>query len=66
MPNGSIENVNSPLMQEAEGNQATKVPSAESAISANAEEGMRKRGQLNDAGKSAQADTAANGHQIQR
>ena len=69
VPNGSIENVNSPLMQEAEaaeGKQTTKVPSAESAISANAEEGMRKRGQLNDAGKSGQADTAANGHQIQR
>ncbi|WP_046243948.1 hypothetical protein [Hymenobacter terrenus] len=41
-------------------------PSAESTISANAEEGMRKRGQLRDAGKSSQADTAENGHQIQR
>jgi len=41
-------------------------PSATSAISANAEEGMRKRGKLNDAGKSSQADTAENGHQIQR
>ena len=70
VPNGSIENANSPLIQAAEaeatGKKTTKVPSAESAISANAEEGMRKRGQLNDAGKSGQADTAANGHQIQR
>ena len=41
-------------------------PKVESTISANAEEGMRKRGQLNDAGKSSQADTAENGHQIQR
>lgn len=41
-------------------------PSAASAISANAEEGMRKRGKLNDVGKSTQADTAANGHQMQR
>ncbi|SFQ34395.1 hypothetical protein [Hymenobacter arizonensis] len=41
-------------------------PKAESTISANAEEGQRKRGKLNDAGKSTQADTAASGHQIQR
>jgi predicted component of type VI protein secretion system len=41
-------------------------PKVESTISANAEEGMRKRGQMNDAGKSGQADTAANGHEIQR
>ena len=41
-------------------------PSAESAITANAEEGLRKRGKLRDAGKSGQADTADNGHQIQR
>ena len=70
VPNGSIENANSPLIKaaeaEGEGEQMTKVPSAESAISANAEEGMRKRGKLNDAGKSSQADTTANGHQIQR
>jgi len=70
VPNGSIENVNSPLMQAAEaqaqGKSTAHVPSAESAISANAEEGMRKRGKLNDAGKSSQADTAENGHQIQR
>ena len=70
VPNGSIENANSPLIQAAEaeaaGTNSKPVPSAESAISANAEEGMRKRGKLNDAGKSAQADTAANGHQIQR
>jgi hypothetical protein len=71
LPNGSIENVNSPLMQAAKAeNQdpatATKRVSAESAISANAEEGMRKRGEMHDAGKSGQADTAANGHQIQR
>ncbi len=70
VPNASIENANSPLIQaakaEAAGAHAQPVPSAESAISANAEEGMRKRGKLNDAGKSGQADTAANGHQIQR
>lgn len=41
-------------------------PSAESAITANAEEGLRKRGKLHDAGKSSQADTADNGHQLQR
>ena len=70
IPNGSIENANSPLIQaakaEAGGTNTKPVPSAESAISANAEEGMRKRGKLHDAGKSGQADTAANGHQIQR
>ena len=70
VPNGSIENANSPLIQaaeaEANGTNTKPVPSAESAISANAEEGMRKRGKLNDAGNSGQADTAANGHQIQR
>ncbi|MET4074405.1 hypothetical protein [Hymenobacter sp. UYCo722] len=71
IPNGSVENINSPVMQEAiaetQGQATSKVaPTAESAISANAEEGMRKRGKLNDAGKSAQADTAENGHQIQR
>lgn len=37
-------------------------PSAEAAISANAEEGMRKRGQLHDAGQSSQSDTAAGSH----
>ncbi|MBJ6107849.1 hypothetical protein JAO73_02420 [Hymenobacter sp. BT523] len=41
-------------------------PKVESTISANAEEGLRKRGKLNDAGKSSQADTAENGHEIQR
>ena len=70
IPSGSIENTHSTLMQAAEAEVAGKadkpVPSAESAISANAEEGMRKRGQLNDAGKSSQADTAVNGHQVQR
>ena len=70
IPSGSIENTHSPLMEAAEaeatGNTAKPVPSAESAISANAEEGMRKRGKLNDAGKSSQADTAENGHQVQR
>ncbi|MBH8558623.1 hypothetical protein [Hymenobacter negativus] len=69
VPNGSIENVNSPLMKAAAGQAPeteAKHPAAESAISANAEEGMRKRGQLHDAGKSGQADTAENGHQIQR
>jgi hypothetical protein len=69
IPNGSIENVHSPLMVAAkEGDVATKTMKVtpESAISANAEEGMRQRGKLNDAGKSGQADTAANGHEIQR
>ena len=70
VPSGSIEDTHSPLMQaaqaEAAGKGTTAAPSAESAISANAEEGMRKRGKLNDAGKSGQADTATNGHQIQR
>ena len=70
VPNGSIENANSPQIQEAKAQAAgintAKVPSAESAISANAEEGMRKRGKLNDAGKSSQADTSDNGHQSQR
>ena len=70
LPSGSVENVNSPVMQaaeaEAQGTNTKAAPSAESAISANAEEGMRKRGKLDDAGKSGQADTAANGHQIQR
>ena len=71
VPNASIENQNSPLIKAAEDANrnpasATTHVSPESAMSANAEEGMRKRGQLNDAGKSAQADTAANGHQIQR
>ena len=40
--------------------------SAEGAMSANAEEGMRKRGLMNDAGKSSQADTTAGGHEVQR
>ena len=71
VPNASVENANSPVMQEALAESkgypvAKPMPSAESAISANAEEGMRKRGKLNDAGKSGQADTAANGHEIQR
>jgi hypothetical protein len=71
VPNGSIENAHSPLIQAAEAeNQspatATTRVSPEAAMSANAEEGMRKRGQLHDAGKSGQADTAENGHQIQR
>jgi hypothetical protein len=69
IPNGSIENMHSPLMQAAKaGDVATKTTlvTPESAISANAEEGMRKRGELHDAGKSSQADTAENGHQIQR
>ena len=70
VPNGSIENTHSPLMQAAEaeaaGTDAKVKPSAESAISANAEEGMRQRGKMQDAGKSGQADTADNGHEIQR
>ena len=69
VPNGSIENADSPLIKAAKGEapeNAAAHPAAESAISANAEEGMRTRGKLNDAGKSGQADTAANGHQIQR
>jgi len=71
VPNGSIENTHSPLMQAAEAqNQspasATTLVTPESATSANAEEGMVKRGKMNDAGKSSQADTAENGHQMQR
>ena len=70
VPSGSIEDVHSPLMEAAEaeatGPTTKPVPSAESAISANAEEGMRKRGKMNDAGKSSQADTASDGHQVQR
>jgi len=69
IPNGSIENVNSPLMKAAKaGTTATTTSpiTPESAISANAEEGMRKRGKLNDAGKSSQADTTADGHEVQR
>jgi hypothetical protein len=70
IPNGSIENLDSPMMKEAAaaagGGEEKHAPSAESAISANGEEGMRKRGQLHDAGKSGQADTAENGHEIQR
>ena len=71
VPNRSIENANSPLIEAAAAenrNPATETHrvSAEQAMSANAEQGMRKRGLLNDAGKSGQADTAANGHEIQR
>ena len=60
-PNASIDNKGS----ETEQTEKT-APSAKSAISANAEEGMRKRGKMNDAGKSSQSDTAASGHQMQR
>ena len=69
VPNASIENANSPLIKAAKGEAAENDevrPAAEAAMSANAEEGMRKRGKMNDAGKSGQADTAENGHQIQR
>ncbi|GAB3575628.1 hypothetical protein [Hymenobacter daeguensis] len=69
VPNGSIENTHSPLMVAAEEGvttDGTKKITPESAISANAEEGMRQRGKLNDAGKSSQADTTAGGHEIQR
>ena len=71
VPNGSIENDHSPLIQAAKAeNQnpasATTRVTPESATSANAEEGMIKRGKLDDAGKSSQADTAENGHAIQR
>ena len=71
VPNGSIENTHSPLMEAAKGgNQdpatATTQVTPQSATSANAEEGMIKRGKMNDAGKSSQADTSANGHEIQR
>ena len=60
-PNASIDNKGS------ETEQAEKeAPSAKSAISANAEEGMRKRGKMNDAGQSSQSDTVASGHQVQR
>jgi|GEM_PF-1608331 len=38
-------------------------PAAEATISANAEEGMRKRGEMHDQGKSTQDDTTADGHQ---
>ena len=41
-------------------------PAAEATISANAEEGMRKRGEMHDEGKSSQDDTTASGHQVQR
>ena len=41
-------------------------PSAKAAMTANAEEGLRKRGKLNDAGKSSQSDTTAEGHEVQR
>ena len=60
-PNASIDNKGS----ETEQTEKT-TPSAKSAISANAEEGMRKRGKMNDAGQSSQSDTAASGHQVQR
>ena len=71
VPNASIENDHSPLIQAAKAqNQdpatSTTMVTPESATSANAEEGMIKRGRLNDAGKSSQADTAENGHQMQR
>ena len=70
LPSPSIENSTSDVMEaaraEVNGTDKLPAPSAESAISANGEEGLRKRGKLNDAGKSSQADTAANGHQIQR
>ena len=62
-PNRTSDDVKGPAATAVLG---TPIPSAASAISANAEEGMRKRGKMNDAGKSGQADTAANGHQIQR
>ena len=65
-PSDAVENKGAPGVKAAKAEAAEHVPSAESAITANAEEGMRKRGKLNDAGKSGQADTAANGHQMQR
>ena len=66
LPSGSVENQESDVAKAARDAQAPPAPSAASAITANAEEGLRKRGQLHDAGKSGQADTADNGHQIQR
>ena len=57
--------ITKPISSSAELDARAK-PSAESAITANAEEGMRKRGKMNDAGKSGQADTTAQGHEIQR
>ena len=46
---------------------ARPAPAAKSTISANAEEGMRKRGQMNDAGKSGQeADAAEKGEPTKR
>lgn len=70
VPNRSIENANSPLIEAAANENRSPASdthrvSAEEAMSANAEQGMRKRGLLNDAGKSGQgADSAANGHQV--
>ncbi len=68
VPSGSVENQQTDVAKAARAANSAPapVPSAESAISANAEVGMRMRGRLNDAGKSGQADTAENGHQIQR
>lgn len=71
LPSGSVENQESDVAKAAKEAQtealhSAPVPSAESTITANAEEGMRKRGKLNDAGKSSQSDTAKNGHQMQR
>jgi hypothetical protein len=69
VPNGSIENSNSPLIQAAKAGTTqagTRQITPEAAISANAEEGMVKRGEMHDAGKSSQADTAENGHEMQR
>ena len=51
--------------QAAHGTEAAHAPSAESTISANAEEGLRKRGKLDDAGKSSQEATTAEGHEAQ-
>lgn len=50
--------ITKPISSSAELDNRPK-PSAKGAMSANAEEGLRKRGQLNDAGKSTQeADTS--------
>ncbi|HEX8505099.1 MAG TPA: hypothetical protein VF630_07010 [Hymenobacter sp.] len=57
--------ITKPISSEADLDQRPQ-PSAASAITANAEEGLRKRGKMNDAGKSSQADTTADGHEVQR
>lgn len=54
-----------PISTESDLDERAK-PSADQAMTANAEEGMRKRGLMNDEGKSSQEDTTASGHEVQR